>query len=221
MNREISAKQVLRAKRRKQIVGGLGAVMVFAGVGWATYWSFPKHTAYAIPVSLNGQFDGDPAALVQTYDFARLPATDGETYDSDHPSDTKSSVLKVVADVVRTTFDAWNRRDVATYVAQYVQTNDLTIALQLLSHPVDHGMRFAGRDTFMKECATYASDPSLMGHWDIKQMKIRMLTSSVAYAVISMHAEMPRFKTDAIDSFVLIQTPAGWKIAADTTQAEN
>jgi hypothetical protein len=220
MNLEISAKQVLRAKRRKQIVGGLGAVMVFAVVGWATYWSFPKDRAYA----LNGQFDGNPASLVQTYDFPGFPAqtaTDGETYDSDHPSDTKSSVLKLVADVVRTTFDAWNRRDVARFVAQYVQTNDLTIALQLLSHPVDHGMRFTGRDTFLKECATYASDPSLMGHWEVKQMKIRMLTSSVAYAVISMHAEMPRFKTDAIDSLVLIQTPAGWKIAADTTQTEN
>jgi ketosteroid isomerase-like protein len=113
--------------------------------------------------------------------------------------------------VLRTQQEAWNRRDLESFMTGYWNSTQLTF----FSGAKEHDGWQATMDRYR---ATYASPGHEMGKLEFSGLRIEMLGSDAAFVRGSWLLTMPDGKTPhGLFTLVFRKFPEGWKIVHDHT----
>ena len=117
-----------------------------------------------------------------------------------------------VRDVLATQAAAWNRGDLAGYMAGYAHTDDLVFTS-------GGKIRRGWQETYDKYKAKYGSDASTMGHLDFEILGIQSLGADGAIVLgrwqLTGHAA-----AGGVFSVALARTSDGWRIVHDHTSLD-
>jgi ketosteroid isomerase-like protein len=118
-----------------------------------------------------------------------------------------------VAEVLHRQQEAWNRHDLAAFMAGYWNSSQLTFFSGASER---HGWQ----ETMDRYHATYDSPGHEMGQLDFSQLRIEALGPDAAFVRGAWHLTMSDGKTPhGIFTLVFRQFPEGWKIVHDHTSA--
>ncbi len=109
--------------------------------------------------------------------------------------------------------DAWNRGDLAGYMAGYLQSPDLVFTS---GGRIRHGWD----ETFAKYRDRYGSDPSTMGKLDFEILGVQALGADGAIVLGRWRLTETPVAGGGVFSVALIRTPAGWKVVHDHTSSD-
>ena len=136
-----------------------------------------------------------------------------------HPPDPPAPAAFSAADdaavraVLSAQQDAWNRGDLAGYMAGYLQSPDLVFTS---GGRIRHGWD----ETFAKYRDRYGSDPSTMGKLDFEILGVQALGADGAIVLGRWRLTETPVAGGGVFSVALIRTPAGWKVVHDHTSSD-
>ena len=108
--------------------------------------------------------------------------------------------------------DAWNRGDLAGFMAGYAHAPDLVFTS---GGKIRHGWQ----ETFDSYKARYGADPASMGHLDFELLSIQPLGDAGAIVLGRWHLDGPA-AGHGVFSLALRHTPDGWRVVHDHTSAD-
>jgi ketosteroid isomerase-like protein len=108
---------------------------------------------------------------------------------------------------------AWNRGDLAGYMAGYVQSDALVFTS-------GGKIRRGWQETFDKYKARYGSDPSTMGTLAFEILGVQSLGADGAIVLGRWKLTNTPVAGSGIFSVALERTPAGWRVVHDHTSAD-
>lgn len=109
--------------------------------------------------------------------------------------------------------DAWNRGDLAGYMAGYLQSPELVFTS---GGRIRHGWD----ETFAKYRDRYGSDPSTMGKLDFEILGVQALGADGAIVLGRWRLTETPVAGGGVFSVALIRTPTGWKVVHDHTSSD-
>ncbi len=127
-----------------------------------------------------------------------------------YDSDSEIEILSLLEAQVK----AWNRGDFEGFMAYYWESPGMTFQ--------SGNQRLSGWDTLLKRYQTnYAG--AQRGELTFKDLKIEVLSESIAYVLGRYHLEFPDSVREGLFTIILKRFPHGWRIihdhsSSDTTQ---
>ncbi len=104
---------------------------------------------------------------------------------------------------------AWNRGDLAGYMAGYANSRDLVFTS-------GGQIRRGWQETYDRYRARYGGDPSTMGHLDFELLQIQPLGADGAIVLGRWKLDGPQAGA-GVFSLALRRTPTGWRVVHDHT----
>jgi len=104
---------------------------------------------------------------------------------------------------------AWNRGDLAGYMAGYANSPDLVFTS-------GGQIRRGWQETYDRYRTRYGGDPSTMGHLDFELIQIQPLGADGAIVLGKWKLDGPQ-AGGGVFSLALRRTPAGWRVVHDHT----
>lgn len=106
--------------------------------------------------------------------------------------------------------EAWNRRDLESYMSGYWRSPELTF--------YSGGTRTSGWDaTLERYRKSYQSEGREMGHLEFSELKIEMLGPQSAYVRGRWRLKMSSSESGGLFTLIFRNLPGGWKIVHDHT----
>jgi ketosteroid isomerase-like protein len=139
-----------------------------------------------------------------------LAALSSAAQPTSHSSGQSKSAVEQVLDMQQ---DAWNRHDLAAFMAGYWKSPELTFFSGASER---HGWQ----ETMDRYQAVYDSPGHEMGKLDFSNLRIEMLGPEAAFVRGAWHLTLSDGKTPhGIFTLVFRRFPDGWKIVHDHTSA--
>ena len=127
----------------------------------------------------------------------------------DKKDDEQKSVREIRA-VLDRQVEAWNRRDLETFMAGYWNSPSLSF--------YSGGTKTAGwKETLDRYRLTYQSEGREMGQLDFTDIQIEMLGPDSAFVRGRWHLKMKSSEPGGLFTLIFRRLPEGWKIIHDHT----
>lgn len=117
-----------------------------------------------------------------------------------------------VTSVIAHQAEAWNRGDLAGYMAGYANTPDLVFTS-------GGNIRLGWQDAFDHYRAKYATDPTKMGHLEFEVLRVDPVGADGAIVLGKWDLTGSEHPGHGVFSLAFERRPEGWRIIHDHTSA--